>query len=164
MANIMNNFFINKVLNICANLPTIISDPLKTRMKLLRNRTYTFYTQSCEVRKVILGMTNSQSSGMDEILKLVLGEILQAATHIVDLSFEAKEFTSIWKVSMVIPLPLWFTLVLSHFPTQPNRASQSVPLAQNPDMKATLKCATSSTRQVKYKCAKWLMRKSYLDL
>ena len=39
--------------------------------------------------------------------------------------------------------------MLSHFPTQPNRASQSVPLAQNPDMKATLKCDTSSTRQVK---------------
>ena len=81
--------------------------------------------------KVILGLKNSKSSGMDEIdtfiIKLGLDEILQAATHIVDLSFEAKEFTSIWKVSKVIPLPLRFTLVLSHFPTSSNSAKPSIP-------------------------------------
>ena len=111
MANIMNNFFINKVLTIRANLPPIISDPLKTLKKLMRNRTSTFSLTAVhpdEIKKIILGLKNSKSCGMDQIdtfiIKLVLDEILPAATHIVNLSLEAKEFPSSWKVAKVIPL------------------------------------------------------------
>ena len=107
----MNNFFINKVLTIRANLPPLISDPLKTLTKLMRNRTSTFSLKAVhpnEVRKVILGLKNSKSSGMDEIdtfiLKLVLDEILPAATHTVSLSLEAKKFPNSWKVPKLIPL------------------------------------------------------------
>ena len=64
--------------------------------------------QPDEVRKVILGLKNSKSSGLDEIdtfiLKMVLDEILPAETHKVNLSLKAKEFPSNWKVSKVIPL------------------------------------------------------------
>jgi hypothetical protein len=61
-----------------------------------------------EIKKIILDLKNSKSCGMDQIdtfiIKLVLDEILPAATHIVNLSLEAKAFPSSWKVAKVIPL------------------------------------------------------------
>ena len=60
------------------------------------------------VRKIILGLKNSKSCGVDNIdtyvLKLMIDDILPAVTHIVNLSIQNSVFPSQYKVAKVIPL------------------------------------------------------------
>ena len=60
------------------------------------------------VRKVILGLKNSKSSGVDNIgtyiIKLIVDDILPAVTHIVNLSIQQSAFPSLYKLAKIIPL------------------------------------------------------------
>ena len=61
-----------------------------------------------EVEKVIGGLSNSSSFGMDEIdtyiIQLVKQDILSALTHVVNLSLSTQVFPTVWKKSKIIPL------------------------------------------------------------
>jgi hypothetical protein len=60
------------------------------------------------VRKIILGLKNSKSYGVDTIdtyiIKLMVDDILPAVTHIVNLSIQHAAFPSLYKIAKVIPL------------------------------------------------------------
>ena len=107
----MNNFFVNKVTLIQEGLPDPTDDPLRTLKKMMKDKTAVFSLRTVHpdsVRKIILGLKNSKSSGMDNIdtyiVKLISEEILPAVTHIVNLSIQKAEFPSLYKLAKVIPL------------------------------------------------------------
>ena len=111
LAEIMNNYFVNKVDTICQGLPNPTDDPLRILKKLMMHRTSSF-SLSCvhpeSVRKIILNLKNSKSCGVDTIdtntLKLMVDDILPAVTHIVNLSIKQSVFPSQYKIAKIIPL------------------------------------------------------------
>ena len=111
LAEIMNNFFVNKIATIRQGLPNPTDDPLKTLKYIMKGRTAEF-SLSCvhpdTVRKIILGLKNSKSCGVDNIdtyiIKLMVDDILPAVTHIVNLSIQQAAFPSQYKIAKVIPL------------------------------------------------------------
>ena len=111
LAEIMNNFFVDKVTTIRHGLPTPTADPLKTLQNMMRNRTAVF-SLTCvhpdAVKKIILGLKNSKASGVDNIdtyiIKLMVDDILPAVTHIVNLSIQQSSFPSLYKLAKIIPL------------------------------------------------------------
>ena len=111
LAEIMNNFFVNKIATICQGLPNPTDDPLKTLGKIMKDREVEF-SLSCvhpdTVKKIILSLKNSKSCGVDQIdtyiIKLVVDDILPAFTHIVNLSIQQAAFPSQYKIAKVIPL------------------------------------------------------------
>ena len=77
----------------------------------MMDKTTTFSMASVHpdtVRKIILGLKNSKSSGIDNIdtyiIKLMVDDILPAVTHIVNLSIQHATFPSKYKIAKVIPL------------------------------------------------------------
>ena len=111
LAVVMNNFFVDKIATIRHGLPSQTADPLKTLHKILKDKTSVF-SLSCvhpdAVRKIILGLKNSKSYGVDTIdtyiIKLMVDDILPAVTHIVNLSIQHAAFPSLYKIAKVIPL------------------------------------------------------------
>ena len=111
LAEIMNNYFINKIDTIRQGLPQQSDDPLRTLKKIMKNRSSEF-SLTCvhpeEVRRIILNLKNSKSSGVDRIdtyiIKLMVDDILPAVTHIVNLSIQQAVFPSLYKIAKVIPL------------------------------------------------------------
>ena len=101
LADIMNSFFVSKVTTIRQNLPNPTGDPLRTLKDIMRGRSSVF-SLSCvhpdSVKKIILGLKNSKSSGVDNIdtyiLKLIVDDILPAVTHVVNLSIQQATFPS----------------------------------------------------------------------
>jgi hypothetical protein len=91
-AEIMNNYFVDKIANIQHDLPNQTDDPLRTLQNIMKDRTSVF-SFSCghpdTDRKVILGLKNSKSSGVDNIL--IVKDILPAVTHIVNLSIQQAQ-------------------------------------------------------------------------
>ena len=111
LANIMNNYFVTKVIKIQENLPTQTDDPLKTLKKVMKNKNTVFSFEAVSpdtVREIISGLKNSKSSGIDNIdtyiIKLIIDEILPAVTHIVNLSIQNAIFPTLYKAAKVIPL------------------------------------------------------------
>ena len=111
LTEIMNTFFVDKVSNIQQNLPLPNDDPLRTLSSLMNGRTSVFslaFVHPDSVKKIILGLKNSKSCGVDNIdtyiLKLMVDEVLPAITHIVNLSIQHGTFPSLYKRSKVIPL------------------------------------------------------------
>ena len=88
LAEIMNNFFVNKISTICQGLPPPTDDPLSTLKNIMKDRSSEF-SFSCvhpeTVRKIILGLKNSKSCGVDHIdtyiIKILIDDILPAVTH-----------------------------------------------------------------------------------
>ena len=111
LAEIMNNFFVDKITMIRQDLPPATDDPLKTLQNMMKNRTEVF-SLSCvhpdAVKKIILGLKNSKASGVDNIdtyiVKLLVNDILPAVTHIVNLSIQQASFPSLYKLAKIIPL------------------------------------------------------------
>jgi hypothetical protein len=107
----MNNFFVDKIATIRHGLPSQTDDPLKTLQKIMKDKTSVF-SLSCvhpdAVKKIILGLKNSKSYGVDTIdtyiIKLMVDDILPAVTHIVNLSIQHAAFPSLYKIAKVIPL------------------------------------------------------------
>jgi hypothetical protein len=111
LAEIMNNFFVNKIATIRQDLPSQTDDPLRTLQKMMKD-TGSVFSLSCvhpdTVRKIILSLKNSKSCGVDSIdtyiLKLMVDDTLPAITHIVNLSIQQATFPSLFKIAKVIPL------------------------------------------------------------
>ena len=111
LAEIMNNYFIDKVTSICQKLAVQTQDPLVTLQSIMKERTSVF-SLACvhpdTVKKILLGLKNSKSSGVDNvdtyIIKLISHDILPVITHIVNLSIQQAKFPSMYKVAKVIPL------------------------------------------------------------
>ena len=107
IATCINEYFISKVSTIIRNLPHSEADPLKT-LHLLENDGKTFTLKPDQIEKILLGLKNSNTSGVDFIdtgvIKLVSEDILPAITHLVNLSIKYSEFPLAWKHAKVIPL------------------------------------------------------------
>ena len=111
LAEIMNNFFVDKVARIQQNLPNSSDDPLRTVKNLMKDRTSVFslsFVHPDAVKKIVMGLKNSKSSGVDNIdtyiLKLLVDDVLPAVTHIVNLSIQQGKFPALYKIAKVIPL------------------------------------------------------------
>ena len=107
----MNNFYIDKVQDIRANLPEADIDPLQELRKQMQNSELKFQLKPVHpdlISEIITSLRNSKSAGFDSIdtkvLKLIKEEITPAITHIVNLSIKSSVFPSLWKHSKVIPI------------------------------------------------------------
>ena len=101
----------NKVAQLRLRIPRVDLDPLAKLRESLSDRECTFKFKPVspdEVLKIITGLKNSKSSGIDYIdtgtIKLVTKEILPAITHIINISINQGTFPTIWKQAKVIPL------------------------------------------------------------
>lgn len=111
LAFTMNEFFLEKISNLQARLPPTVGDPLVHLKKIMSDRKCFFQFKVVhpdEVMKIVTGLNNTKSSGLDEIdvftVKLIIDDILPALTHIVNLSLNSSTFPMEWKASKVIPL------------------------------------------------------------
>ena len=111
MADIQNQYYIDKVRTIRRNFRGQDRDPLRILRKRLQGRQASFSTRAVtpdEVDKVIRNLNNSKASGLDNldtyILKLTRNEIVPSVCHIVNLSLQANKFPNKWKVAKIIPL------------------------------------------------------------
>ena len=94
-----------------SQIPDNSSDPLAILRESMASRECSMRFKPVkpgEVLKIMLGLKNSKSSGIDNIntavLKLVAKDILPAVTHIINQSLSQSSFPTIWKHSKVIPL------------------------------------------------------------
>ena len=111
VATIMNEFFLSKIVKLQDRIPASNSDPTERLREVLQDRRCIFSLKPVspeEVFKIMLGLKNSKSTGMDYIntwvIKLVAREILPAVTHIVNISIAKQEFPQSWKIAKVVPL------------------------------------------------------------
>ena len=111
LATTMNTFFMNKVTMLRNSIPDTHNDPLSKLKEVMeyKNCKMQFKPVSPgEVLKIIKGLKNSKSTGIDYIdtavIKLAARDILPAVTHIVNLSLSQSTFPGIWKHAKVIPL------------------------------------------------------------
>ena len=110
IAQHMNEFFLNKVDTIRAGM---------TAARFTMHKVFEIMsTKSCKlqlshvtlskVEKVLKSLSNSRSTGTDELdnfsLKLAADLVAQPVHHIVTLSITQKKFPQSWKYSKVIPL------------------------------------------------------------
>ena len=111
IADCQNGFFINKVAQICENLPPPVSDPLAKLRSIMENRSSSFklkYIHPDKVEQILLNLKNSKSCGLDGIdtfsLKLAGQLLIPPITHIINLSIQSHQFPTTWKVAKIIPL------------------------------------------------------------
>ena len=111
LAETMNKFFINKVVQLRQGIPLNATDPLKTLKETMSERTCSFSFKPVEpeqVLKIIKALKNSKSTGLDNldtyIIKLIAPDILPALTHIINLSIRDGVFPDLWKKAKVVPL------------------------------------------------------------
>ena len=111
LAEIMNNFFIDKIKRLKCSIPPGKVDPLSKMKEAMANRkcSFQFKSVSCkEVEKIIYKLKNSSATGVDFVdtrtLKLSADILSPALTHIINLSIQTDTFPNIWKYAKVIPL------------------------------------------------------------
>ena len=111
LSETQNQYFLEKISLIRQNLPPSVTDPLAVLRSIMAGRSCSFSFSAVhpeEVEKVISGLSNSSSFGLDGIdtyiIKLVRSEILPALTHITNLSLSTQVFPTSWKRSKIIPL------------------------------------------------------------
>ena len=111
LSNTMNNFFLDKIKKLRSTIHPPKSDPLKKLKEAMKHKQCSFklkQTNVQEVVKVIRGLKNSSSCGVDYIdtkcIKLVSTLLAPSLVHIVNLSVEASVFPDIWKIAKVVPL------------------------------------------------------------
>ena len=114
MANIQNQYYRDKVAQIRGKLPEI-GDPTASLRKMMKKRPHprteelTYRSVSpFTVDKIIKGLKNSKSSGLDNIdtfiIKLIRPYVLPAITHIINTSIRTGQFPADYKVAKVVPL------------------------------------------------------------
>jgi hypothetical protein len=110
-AEIMNNYFINKVRRICAELPPPAADPLATLRRMMRGCPTTFQFTPVgpdTVSEIISSLKSSKSCGLDNVdsyILMLLRELITAPiTHIVNLSLSSGVYPASYKVGKVVPL------------------------------------------------------------
>ena len=106
IADSQNEFFIEKVEQIRANLSPPVSDPLTKLRSLMIGRQCSFMLSMVhpdQVDHIISSLNNTTAFGFDQIdtsiIKLVKPEILPAVTHIINLSITSRRFPASWKKS-----------------------------------------------------------------
>ena len=111
LADAQNEYFVDKITTIRENLPPPTSDPLSKLRAIMQGRQCSFSLSAVhpdEVEKIISGLSNSNSFGLDNIdtyaIKLIKTEILPALTHVINLSISTQEFPLVWKRSKIVPL------------------------------------------------------------
>ena len=112
MANIMNEFYVQKVADIRAALPPPTEDPLARLRTIMAGSTAPqFNLQPVHpdtVDKIVKSLRNSKATGLDyidtRILKLVRNEIVPALTHIINISIQTAVYPACYKTSKIIPL------------------------------------------------------------
>ena len=111
LATAQNEFFIDKIDQILANLPPPVSDPLYYLKNMMNGRQCSLTLKAVhpdDVDQIMTKLSNSASFGMDQIdtytIKLIRQDILPALTHIINLSITSEEFPTYWKKSKIIPL------------------------------------------------------------
>ena len=109
IANIMANFYKEKVLNIRKN-QTYSGCPLKSVKRLMKNKFCQFSLRQVsrgEVDAAMRKMKNSTSFGYGgipaDLFKKTRPWTLGAITHIVNISIRLGKFLQLWKISKVIP-------------------------------------------------------------
>ena len=107
----MNFFFINKVKKLRSSLPPPRNDPLEHLRNLMSTRTCAFTLKPVhpdDVLEIVKNLKNSKSTGLDNLdvwtLKLIIGDILPALTHVINLSLTSLVFPNVWKLAKIIPL------------------------------------------------------------
>ena len=111
MAELQNQYYINKVKTIRQNMPAQKKDPLYTLMQRMQGQSQPFSPAPVtpdQIEKIISSLKNSKACGVDTvdtyILKLIKTDIVPAVCHIVNLSLQTNKFPTKWKRANVIPL------------------------------------------------------------
>ena len=112
LADIQNQYYVNKVRQIRQELPHTRTDPLATLKERMQGRAATTFAFSPvdpdQIEQIISNLRNSKASGIDEldtyILKLIKKEIVPALCHILNLSIQNNTFPTKWKIAKVVPL------------------------------------------------------------
>ena len=111
MAELQNQYYIDKVKSIRQNMPAQQRDPLSTLRQRMQGQSSTFSPDPVspdQVSKIITSLKNSKASGIDMVdtyvLKLVKDDIVPAVCHIVNLSIQTNRFPTKWKIAKIIPL------------------------------------------------------------
>ena len=101
IANCQNEFFVNKITKIRANIPPQTADPLDKSKSLIKDRQSISRLKcalSDTVEKILYSLKNSKSFGLDNIdtfsLKLGAKYIIPVVTHIINLSIVTNKFPS----------------------------------------------------------------------
>ena len=114
MAELQNNFYVEKVKKLRKQLPER-GDPTKQLRKMMEGRPHPRpeglslrNVTPAEVDAIVRKLKNSKSCGLDNIdtyiLKLTRRFIVPALTQIVNLSISTKTFPQAYKVAKVVPL------------------------------------------------------------
>ena len=110
IAQVMNEFFVNKVENIRAGMPNSPFDIIKVT-EIMEDKTCKLrinHVTLLKVTKVLKSLSNSRSCGVDELdnfsVKLAAGHISKPLHYIITLSIMQNKFPSGWKYSKVLPL------------------------------------------------------------
>ena len=110
IAELMNNFFIQKVQKIRQGLKKLPAW-FEACVKVMRGKECSLELQHVTVetvRKLIKGLKNSRSTGVDELdnyaVKLSADHIAEPLHYIITLSLMQRRFPTGWKFTKVIPL------------------------------------------------------------
>ena len=108
-----NDFFIKKVQDIDAKIPSTDKDPLDyTREYLLKFKqipTFNLKRVTCkDIKKVIGGLNNTKSTGPDDLSMFAIKKLRHIITpwikRICILSFETERWPDIWKLAKIVPI------------------------------------------------------------
>ena len=110
IAELMNNFFLNKVETIRAGIAfaRFNMDKVHSIMVNKTCRLQLHHVSLVKVTKILKSLSNSRSTGTDELdnfsVKIAADLIAKPIHHIVTMSIMQKKFPQGWKYSKVIPL------------------------------------------------------------
>lgn len=110
IAQLMNEFFLDKVNRIRASMPAAEFDTTKIENAMENKACRLQFSQVTvlKVKKLLKGLSNSRSTGVDELdnfsVKIAADYIAQPLHHIVTLSLLQNRFPTSWKFSKVLPL------------------------------------------------------------
>ena len=110
IAQYMNEYFLEKVSKIRTSMPPSEMNTSKIQSMMVdKNSKLEFrHITVHKVRKLLKGLSNSRSTGVDELdnfsVKLAADYIAHPLHHIVTLSLLQQQFPSAWKSSKVLPL------------------------------------------------------------
>ena len=110
MANILSNYYSDKIKKIRKNQSVNVDDPLTSARKIgERTKGELVLTEVTQehVRNVMRKVKNSRSLGPDNIqadlLKKSIKYTLPVITHLINVSIRTKKFARRWKVAKVVP-------------------------------------------------------------
>ena len=107
-ANLLNNFFIDKVTTLQSKInPKLKTDPLQKLKKVSSKFSFTRVSNR-DVLKTISAMKSSKCSGLDgitsELLKLIKIEVAPILTEIINTSLREGNFPTAYKCAVITPI------------------------------------------------------------